>query len=534
MHEDSAEQKPQSNGNYTPGVVATEPLPTPESGDSDTINSGTGSLVATFIASLIAIGFIGLIYGATFNWRLISVHGQYFGELQDTINLVLFMPLATILFGVIAIASRNIFYWFYPLVAFFVASTVSSAAVIHLLVGYIPALPPASPPNYLTSLVTVMLAYILVHAFIWPLRHVIRSRKMRTGNEKRVFAAGMAILLVVLSVCGVVGKYSEPLLISQKRVRAAVHIPGVIGPIGSPQIDYTLYRNEGSARAAVADVMVRPVEKWWDKGARDVCGGQTTTTVYENQSPANKYATTPGGIQYAGAVFDANASKPATATAAFKEYRYCFVIGYQHYILVRNDRGENAGLLQKYASAQLIDTIAKAPSYIIACAVQQLPYYCTNADAEALKKLNSEVVVGYQPPASSAVPGVTAPTANKNAYKQTGKLSFPQWGINFPLSADIQDAYSTQKKDNEFVIKLHSLDPNKCFDDDGVAYLMRRALSDIHPSPNTTITGKVVGDYVYSLSGNAGLQFCVNRGSIDSAQATKLDDVFEWAEANIQ
>lgn len=491
--------------------------------------------LAAFVVGLLAIGFIGFIFGATFNFRLVSGHGQYFGALQNIIYLELFVPIATLIFGVIALVRKNVLFLFYPVIAFFLAGILRTAAFTELATGYIPALPPANNPDYITCLIAVTLAYTLVQAYIWPLRQAITTRHMRSEYEKKTFMISSGLLILVIGVCGLAQTYSKPLLIAQQRSRALVHIPSSDSLIGRPDSEYTLYQQEGASFIDVGGVINKPVLKWWDRNTRDVCGNQIISSAHPGQVRTNSYKTSPGGVLYATAVFDDNASKPAVPTTAFKAYSYCFVLGYQQYTLVRNDRNGNAAYLQKYPSSQLIDAIAKAPTYIPACLKKRL-MYCKTSDTGPLNQLDTKYYrhapSAYVP--DSLLPAVTTPTADKNAYKQVGKLSIPAWSISFPLSTETQDAYPVQKNGDEFIIKLHSLDSQSCFDGEGVAYLMRKPLSGIQKTANHTIHGQIVGNYVYSLYGNADLGFCVSRSNLTSAQATKLNDAFTWAEANIQ
>jgi hypothetical protein len=508
-----------------------------------------------FLAGLLLMGIVGLILGAVFNELLASHSHEYFGTLGDAIDFIYVLPIVTLFFIIAAISAHNWWLVFYPFIAFGLAQDYVHAYVTKLLAGYIPALPVDGHPQYFEYMIAVTLSYISVHAVAGPLRKIYKNREAILSKQQTpIVLTNVIFLALVGAFVGVVSIASKPLYASQQRARTAVHIPNTDKFFGETRDDFELHYAEPTKQydgtyQETDEVLTGAVQKWWSKDAHEVCGDQYSTTIHPGQVVKNEYKKTSSDITYATAVFDANSSQPAVPSSAYKEYRYCFVVGYQRYDLIRSD-SRGAAYLEKYPAETVIDAIASAKPYVPACSDdKKKPFYCTANDNTQNKLLSEELPQRYKQFDTSkagVLPGIKTPTTNPKAYKSVDQLTVAEWGISFPLSEEIKDAYYVKTTDNSVTVGLRAYDNDSCFAGkrttrdrdligDGVAYLTRTKVSDPrNTQSNTYISGIVVGDYVYGLYANANLSFCARSLGKDDAFKDKLRDVFDWAAVNIK
>jgi hypothetical protein len=513
------------------------------------------SELAVFILGLCGMAILGLLLGATFNETLVSHSHQYFGGLADAISAIYILPILTFFFIIAAMVGSNWWLAFYPIVAFGWAQEFVDMDITKLLAGYVPASPPDGHPQYFEYMIAVMFSYVAVQAVAGPAHTLYKNRRRLFSKNKRVIlVTNVSFLGIVFVLFGTVAIAGKPLYIGQQRTRAAVYIPSSDRFFGEPSNDFELHYGEATKQydgtyQQADEVKVTPLKEWWNRDTPTVCGTNYVTTLYPGQKPANEYKKTPAGATYAQAIFDANGSQPAVKSQAYKEYRYCFVVGYQRYDLVRSDR-VGTEYLSKYPAESVVDAFVSAKAYLPGCTETKQASYCQASDKANNQQLSKESQQKYRSPSSTGqtpIPGLKTPTTNPLAYKEIGRLTITEWGVSFALTDEIKDAYyvkSPNSKDGDtMAIGLRSYDNDLCFagiraspgrvlKGDGVASIRRHKLPDIKGDSNNYFSGVVVGDYAYGLTGS--VNSCATSLGKDEAFKTSLNDVFDWSTVTIK
>ncbi len=499
-----------------------------------------------YVFGLLGITVVALILGATFNQALVSHSDQYFGILADYSAIIYALPITLLIFGIIAFATRNFLYLAYPIVAFYLGQEFIGTDLVKYLAGNIPAVAPENQPHYFSYLVTVTLCYALLYIGEKPLRSIVMQYRRKTlDNTTLITNIG---ILASVSIVGIILSFAAtPLYIYQLRERSIINVPNSNIFLGEAKSAYLVTTpaaeiNKTKQRSSVGNVNIKPLEEWWNRDIRTVCGDTVSRAAYPGQKVTQEYKTTPRGIQYAESVFQGNTSQPFAKTKQYQIIYNCFVIGYQQYYLERSVLG-GRDVLTKYQTGDIIDTIVSGTKVVPGCNGDRAQYFrqCTAED----QKITNKLTQAKQKADSILLPKQNTPpetVLNPSAYIKIDELKIAEWGIKLPLSGEVKDLYYTPSTKNSLFINgtLRSVADQRC-NTNGNAVVKgvntvtfarklkteedtRKDLSITFHTPN-----KQIGDYLYAVytSGNA-------RSCLGDERARIVQDVLDWATVSIE
>jgi hypothetical protein len=545
------EKKNYSNDSNSPDSIASDSQTSPINAPLGTTQPSQPSFLgifsaqlAGFIASSIGIGIIAIVFGLTFNEAIVSHRTQSFGLLADYLSFYYVIPVVVIVFGLIALATKNFVYLLYPILAFYLAEDIYYTHINYFFGGYIPLLEPDKHPGFNAYFTAIVISYLTIHASVKPITKIIGQVRHPSLDKSQIMLAN-GIILVIGSIAVLVLSFAgTPLYAHQKKARAAIHVPNTSAIFGEPRYDYQLFYAEKSNSTIYKpydSVNSSFLQKWWDRDTHNACGDKVTYSLHPGQVVAQQFKQTKGGITYAEAVFAGNGSKPPTVERAYKTHLYCFVLDYQKYSLSRKD-GDGSNYIGSHPVEQVIDLIAESPKYYPLCTGKQATFYCKSEDIVKNSKLGEVKTKKYNPYAG------TPPPVSRSAYKEVGRLTIKEWGISFPLSEEIKDAYYVPYPGDAahgFSIGLHAYGSDSCFAGlRSTSFSDRRygfglaTLSRINPKadpnnigPGYYVAGRNIGEYKYFLEAEPN-RCAKSLGKDGTFQAT-FEKVFDWSELNI-
>ena len=500
----------------------------------------------TFLIQLGVVFVIAYILGIVFGNKLTYEVGPYqiFADSYNFLKILMYVSVATIPFGLMGYLVRNFAYVAYPIVAFFVTSALYGSDVVPLIKDLL-----------IGSNAMVVVSYIVAHLLVFPVSLILRGW-LRKGEPRLAHQEANAgyifLLLGALSIVLLV-QLSSPLHNALIRSRSLVHVPDntlsttLAGNYKT--IPYRLEYKEATEQRngtyrVQDDVRVTPVNEWWNRNTRSSCSG-SSGTLYQG----SEIKRTPGGVSYLENSSRESYSSTGAKSTMYTVHRTCFVLGYQTYRIERSDRYGDA-YLTKYPIENVIDSIANGESFLPGCndLLNEEFSYCRPSDFVQ----NTAVFSTAKPPVVSVdvnkppIQGVKLPEANPEAYLQTAKLSITEWGVSIPLTTEIEDAYYVMSEETgkAATIGLRSLDNDVCFAGKrarsdggkiigyGLATVYRTKITELPADPRVTMTGIVIGDYVYAVGTNANFRSCM--ASVGDRDPILFDDIFDWAATGIK
>ena len=528
------------------------------------------SAVFGILVGIIPMLFIGLAVGLLPYGTAVRPEGDW-AALVIYISLPYFLPVL-IVFGIIAYSLRDPFFFFIPIFVWLFGYQLSGNDLFSFIANGIPV--EGARLANLEYIAVVVFWYLFAYLVARPVFHLTRANKLVPESERRQTQIAYVIIFVV-GVGSMMGLLAagDDLRIAQQRDRAAVHVPDTSAMVGSaPELvnssfqSYSLiYKeatNQKNGTYQVSEgVSATPLKNWWQTDTKQNCGDVLTYASHPGQRVKNEYSTTPEGVLYAKSTFTSNSSNPPEPENAYTVSYYCWVAGKHKYMIEVSDR-DGLAFLEKYPIAATIDTIVKAPTYQTNCwkpntSVQdeRRPKYCNDTDVKSLKDIEQKANASYKVQRDDVIRAAEKALEEANrlptTFTEVARLSVPGWGISFPLSAEIKDAYvaADVSDANKMYVGLKSYSSANCFAGvrysssgaisdigHGVAYIMRSETADLLKLPafKTKTPAEqgwvTIGKYSYSLGSNNGLK------CLELPDNTKklLGNIFEWAEKGIR
>lgn len=462
----------------------------------------------SFAAGLAGILSVVFGFGYFVGGAMISRSGEYFGLFQDSISLILIMPLVLGTFGLIALVRRDWVFLTYPLVAFFLVGPSMYGSVMTEALGLMFPFHIEGLRSSNEFLATTLLTYGLIYSLERPLSKIItRGRFKGRYASKPYIVSSVAVLLLSIMTLTVIS-FNAPSVVSGKKLDArSVRMPQTQEFTSSKQSSdgdngFTIYYNDPTPQYGgtynMRDKVIYEVIKQ----------GQSRSLKAACDYPGSDTKKTEDGFEYISHTQSASSSNENKKTLTFTEYKYCFVLDDKSYTLIRSD---------EFGSEYL----SKYPTNLIITAFTQTK---GSPDIKTDPLPQQETITRDN-------------SINPNAYTAVGYLDIKEWGIRIPLTNATTGSYyvAPNTKSDRVTGGLSQATTKSCSakDGSGTFYIARQSKAEAETQKRSSTKfrtpHKAIGNYNYAVYANGNAKNCL------SSQQDVIDyeDALDWATVNI-
>lgn len=173
------------------------------------------SILGNYALGLLAAAAVGLVLGLIFRGGLVSTNARGLEEIADYFSMIFFVAPLSFVFWKVGEELNYRVLMAYPVLAFLIA----------------PDLP--NNRGYESVAVTVMVSYVVVHAFMFPVRELVLNSRSDPGDTRKLNTYHLALAFILFCALPL---YFVPAIFSSIQERSSADPPAVSAAVESPQI----------------------------------------------------------------------------------------------------------------------------------------------------------------------------------------------------------------------------------------------------------------------------------------------------------
>ncbi|MFZ1301152.1 MAG: hypothetical protein WAQ27_01050 [Candidatus Microsaccharimonas sp.] len=488
-----------------------------------------------YFIGLLLSALFGLILGVIFGSNLFSSEAVKFAEIEDTIRIILFIIPLTIIFWFVGLGVNNKLIALYPIVAYIIGVNYGVPSGISF---YLP-----EPVNDVS--IQVMIAYIMAHAFVWPISKMIYYGKNSFTPYRNVLIWMSTFCFFIL--VPVIG--STLLFGTQKITAVAVRTMATVHIINEPDLyakfstqtkatdnpEMVLYytgqaTSDNGRLELFTDIQNKSLQKAWLKNTPTAC-----TSGEEKQ--------TKSGTAYRESIEERYISNVKVPSNARTYYTYCFTVDYTTYKLTQSN-AIGLATMEQYPIERIIDSFKNGPTVNVLCAqgISKDDYLttnkslCTDEERTTWQAMISTNTGNYRNSQSGSSDGsLYVPL---NAYTQVSWLEIPELSIKLPLSEEVKNS-SYRVEAEYYYVTLSDVAEPSCSRSDStptkdyeLGYLKQLDAQQIANS--TSLSEYPIINNIKYRYGSNHCKFNAAAANLTEEQLAQFDSLFKWMVANGQ